>query len=80
MDLPRIISVPFRVKWRGLIAATAVACASATASSGEQPNILIVIGDDIGVDSVATYGLHPNAPATPTLDSLAAQGVRFTNA
>ncbi|MCR9245873.1 MAG: sulfatase-like hydrolase/transferase [bacterium] len=45
----------------------------------QTPNVLFVIGDDIGVDSVGSYG-HPNAAPTPNLDALAAQGVRFTNA
>lgn len=44
------------------------------------PNVLVMVMDDIGVDAVSTYGVQPSAPLTPTLDRLAAEGVRFTKA
>ena len=44
------------------------------------PNVLLVIGDDTGLDMVRHYGAHPDAPPTPTLDRLAAQGVTFSRA
>jgi len=51
--------------------------AEAAPSSAEQPNVLLVTLDTVRADRVGTYG----GPArTPTLDRLAAQGVRFTNA
>lgn len=43
-------------------------------------NLLLVIADDLGVDKVAAYGEHPDPPVTPTIDSLAAEGVLFRNA
>ena len=43
------------------------------------PNILLIIGDDMGVETLASYGLSEQAPATATLDALAGEGVRFTN-
>ncbi len=43
-------------------------------------NVMIVLADDLGVDVVRSYGLHPDAPPTPNLDALAAEGVRFTHA
>jgi arylsulfatase A-like enzyme len=43
-------------------------------------NVLLVVLDDVGVDKVAAYGLNPLAPPTPTLDALAAEGIRFTEA
>lgn len=42
--------------------------------------MLLVLLDDVGVDRVGCYGLAPDPPATPTLDGLAARGVRFTRA
>ncbi len=42
-------------------------------------NLLLLIADDVGVDKVSAYG-RPNAPETPNIDSLAAQGVRFETA
>lgn len=52
-----------------------------TAFSGvaaAQDNVLLVVVDDVGVDRVRAYGEHPDAGPTPTLDQLAAGGVRFT--
>ena len=43
------------------------------------PNILLIIGDDMGVETLASYGLSEQAPATASLDALAEEGVRFTN-
>jgi len=43
-------------------------------------NILLIVVDDIGLDKVAAYGMHPTPAKTPTMDALAAQGVRFTDA
>lgn len=51
------------------------------ASLGAQtPNVLLVVADDVGVDAIACYGLGSNPPPTPTIDALAATGVRFLDA
>ncbi len=59
------------------------------ASNKTLPNVLLVIADDMGVDKLGVYaqdvdGDYANTatalPLTPTLDGLAAQGVRFTDA
>ncbi|MBD1391125.1 sulfatase-like hydrolase/transferase [Neiella sp. HB171785] len=43
-------------------------------------NILLIIGDDIGVDNVSGYGEHGDHSAqTPTIDQLASSGVLFRN-
>jgi arylsulfatase A-like enzyme len=48
---------------------------------GESPpNVLLVIGDDVGIDLVRGYAANGDAPPTPTLDRLAHEGVRFTHA
>jgi arylsulfatase A-like enzyme len=44
----------------------------------QQPNVLLVIADDLGSDSLNLF-LGNSGPPTPTLDSLASAGVRFTN-
>lgn len=43
------------------------------------PNVLLIIGDDMGVETLASYGLGENPPTTAALDELAREGVRFTN-
>ena len=42
------------------------------------PNILIIFADDLGVETLASYG--GKSYSTPALDQLAAQGLRFENA
>ncbi|MEM6640039.1 MAG: sulfatase-like hydrolase/transferase [Pseudomonadota bacterium] len=46
----------------------------------DGPNILIIIADDMGVDTLSSYGLTDDAAATPNLDALAKDGVLFENA
>lgn len=44
------------------------------------PNLILIIADDVGVDQLSSFGFGGvTPPPTPTLDSLAATGVRFTN-
>lgn len=45
-----------------------------------QDNVLLIIADDFGVDYMATYGMGSDFAPTPVLDSLAGEGVVFTNA
>jgi arylsulfatase B len=52
---------------------------AADASSTPPSNILLIIGDDMGVETLASYGLSENPPKTTTLDQLAKEGVQFTN-
>lgn len=43
-------------------------------------NVLLVIIDDVGLDKVTAYGMHPDTPPTPTIDGLMADGITFTTA
>ena len=46
------------------------------AASAQQPNIVLIVADDLGYGDLSSYGaedLH-----SPALDSLAASGIRFT--
>ncbi len=56
------------------LVATTIASASAENST---PNILVIVADDLGYGDLGCYG----APdiLTPTLDKLAAEGIRFSN-
>lgn len=47
-------------------------------STAEQPNIIIIYGDDIGYGDFGCYG--GVGAATPSIDSIAGNGVRFTSA
>ena len=70
------MSGPLDTNW--LAAGLSIAlCWIGTAHSA--PNILLIIGDDMGVETVASYGVGENPPMTTHLDDLASNGVRFTN-
>lgn len=50
-----------------------------TSSAQTQPNLLILVGDDLSPELVGCYG-GTNPVPTPNLDQIANQGVRFTRA
>jgi arylsulfatase A-like enzyme len=50
-----------------------------TAETEPLPNIVLILADDMGTGDVGVYNPSSKAP-TPNLDSLAASGVRFTDA
>ena len=61
----------------GLLAAGAQAAdASSAAAAGKRPNFVFVLLDDAGFSDLGSYG---GEIATPTFDTLAKQGVRFSN-
>ncbi len=47
----------------------------AVISAAPKPNIIVILSDDMGVSDIGCYGGEIN---TPTLDRLAANGLRFT--
>lgn len=49
-------------------------------TTSDQPNILLIIADDQGLDASAQYTLSSDLPVTPTLNQLASQGIIFDNA
>ncbi len=52
----------------------------AVAASAQTPdNVLLVVADDVGIDRIGAYGIAASGP-TPTIDQLAADGVRFDRA
>ena len=53
--------------------------ATAPATAGQKPNIVVVMGDDIGWFNVGAYNQGIMSGKTPNLDKLAAEGMRFTD-
>ena len=45
------------------------------AVAAERPNVIVILGDDMGFSDIGCYG---GEIATPNLDALAKGGVRFT--
>ena len=56
-------------------AALSVPAAGALAKPAKRPNIVLIMSDDMGFSDIGCYG---GEISTPTLDKLAANGIRFT--
>ncbi len=63
-------------KLRTLVFATIVA---AGAVQAEQPNILVIWGDDVGFGNLSAYGLGVAGYRTPNIDRIAEEGMLFTD-
>jgi arylsulfatase A-like enzyme len=57
----------------------APAPAPAAAPSGKQPNIVVIMGDDIGMWNIGAYSRGMMAGKTPNLDKMAKEGMLFTD-
>ena len=74
-----------RITWLkllGLLAPLIFATASglpASAQGQQRPNIIFIMGDDIGWANVGVYNQGIMAGRTPNLDQLASEGMRFTD-
>ncbi len=64
--------------WTGFFVGLLLIGHAAMAAPTSQPNIVMILADDLGWSDLACYG-HP-WHRTPNLDQLAATGMRFTNA
>ena len=49
------------------------------AKVGDKPNILVIWGDDVGVDNISAYNHGIMGYLTPNIDRLAAEGGMFTH-
>jgi arylsulfatase A-like enzyme len=56
---------------------TLLAIALLTSLARSQPNIIYILADDLGYADLASYGQQ--TIATPNIDRLATEGIRFTN-
>ena len=65
------------------LATTAIALVAASPAlaqtPGKRPNILVIMGDDIGWFNIGSYNQGTMLQTTPNLDRLAAEGMRFTD-
>ncbi len=75
------------MKWKSKFA-LALAAAAAVLSAvvpptaswqDKKPNIIVIMGDDVGWFNVGAYHQGIMSGKTPNLDKLAAQGMRFTD-
>ena len=53
--------------------------AQAASGEGKKPNIVVIMGDDIGIWNIGAYHRGMMAGRTPNLDKLAKEGMLFTD-
>src|SRR5215831_4710006 len=73
-----------RKLWLGLTAlfVTAMMASAPVAAQQQQqrrPNILVIMGDDVGWFNIGAYHQGIMSGKTPNLDRLATEGMRFTD-
>src|SRR4051812_19805598 len=61
------------------VAQTQTNQSSGGGAGGRKPNILFIMGDDVGWFNIGAYHQGIMSGKTPNLDKLAQQGVRFTD-
>ena len=69
-----------RRRHRRVAAATAATVLALASVATAQRNVLILVADDVGVDSIPAYGEGSSLPRMPVIDGLARDGVLFRNA
>src|SRR6201987_2998674 len=62
-----------------LRSATAIQTAQAQQAAGQKPNILFIMGHDVGWFNIGAYHQGIMSSKTPNLDRIAAEGMRFTD-
>jgi arylsulfatase len=62
-----------------MLAAVGVASTPAAAQQQQRPNIIFIMGDDIGWANIGVYNRGIMAGRSPNLDQLASEGMRFTD-
>jgi hypothetical protein len=60
----------------GMVATLAAPAIASATDTPRRPNIVIILGDDLGYADMGAFG---GEIKTPNLDSLTKDGVRFTN-
>ena len=66
-----------RAQTSGFIACAVGAALTVSAFGAEQPNIVLIVADDLGYPDICAYGC--TSGRTPHIDTLAERGVKFTD-
>ena len=75
MNMLRKISIAVT----GLLLAMVAAAPAFAQAPAKKPNIIMIMGDDIGWANIGAYNQGIMAMRTPNLDKLASEGMRFTD-
>ena len=62
-----------------LILGSSLPCVAQQPPRQQRPNIVVVMGDDIGIWNIGAYHRGMMAGRTPNLDRIAAEGMLFTD-
>jgi arylsulfatase A-like enzyme len=62
-----------------LLAAMLISASVSVYAAEKKPNIVVIMGDDIGITNIGVYGHGMMAGKTPNLDKLAKEGMLFTD-
>ncbi|MEH0664916.1 arylsulfatase [Vibrio scophthalmi] len=73
------MATAYGVKRRLAILTTALLGVSSVSVAAEKPNILVIWGDDIGQTNVSAYTFGLVGYQTPNIDSIAKEGMMFTD-
>jgi arylsulfatase A-like enzyme len=66
--------------WLGLLTSIAIVMAAPTSAQPQQkPNVLVIMGDDIGYWNVSAYNRGMMGYRTPNIDRIANEGAIFTD-
>src|SRR5262245_6804992 len=66
-----------RMNARWIILAVVLVLATAAQAQQKKPNILVLWGDDIGIANVSAYSDGVMGYATPNIDRIGEEGIRF---
>jgi len=75
--------IMLRTVWLTILASFAagmVASEPAAAQQQQRPNILVIMGDDIGIPQISAYTMGMMGYRTPNIDRIAREGAIFTDA
>jgi arylsulfatase A-like enzyme len=65
--------------WLGLLASLALMIAAPASAQQQKPNILVIMGDDIGYWNISAYNRGMMGYHTPNIDRIANEGAIFTD-
>lgn len=63
----------------GFLVSANMSAGAQAAATGQKPNILVIMGDDVGWFNIGAYHRGIMSGKTPNLDRLAAEGMMFTD-
>ncbi len=72
-------------RWRSMLSAATITLLvssqafAQTPATPTQPNIIVIMGDDVGWSNIGVYNQGIMAGRTPNLDRMAQEGMRFTD-